>query len=154
MLRAALAPAVLIVAVAAPLFSSRADGAAKRIADESADALAAAPACSITGEWSGTYPPGPYPFSGKPINFSFRADGTGESKSERADSPIVWHMDGANLSMHGTQSGTTPYSCKKEDEGKYTLTFSGDCAKVTFGLVSDPCMGRSKTANGMSLNRK
>jgi hypothetical protein len=112
-----------------------------------------ATACSIVGDWSGTYPPGPYPFSGTPINFAFRADGTGESRSTRATSPVVWHMEGANLSMHGTTSGTTPYSCKREDEGKYSLGFSADCSTVTFGLVSDPCTGRATTANGMSLSR-
>ncbi len=110
-------------------------------------------ACSIVGDWNGVYPPGPYPFSGSPINFSFRADGTGESKSSRANSPVVWHMDGANLSMHGTVNGTTPYSCKIADEGKYSLTFAADCSTVKFGLVSDPCVGRGTTANGMSLNR-
>jgi hypothetical protein len=111
-------------------------------------------ACSIVGDWNGVYPPGPYPFSGTPITMSFRADNTGETKSSRATSPIVWRMDGANLSMHGTQSGTTPYSCKREDEGKYSLTFSADCSTVKLGLVSDPCVGRGTTANNMSLTRK
>jgi hypothetical protein len=153
-MRRILAPILVVAAISVPVFvrASRAEADASTTAP--AEALSAAGACAVVGEWAGTYPPGPYPFSGKPINFSFRADGTGESKSERADSPIVWHMDGANLSFHGTSSGTTRYSCKKEDEGKYSLTFTADCSKVTFGLISDACEGRSKTANGMSLSRK
>ena len=109
--------------------------------------------CSIVGDWNGVYPPGPYPFSGTPLTFSFRADGTGESKSSRANSPVAWHMDGANLSFHGTTPPTTRFSCKVEDEGKYSLTFSADCSTVKFGLVSDPCAGRAATANNMSLTR-
>lgn len=114
---------------------------------------ATAGTCSIVGDWNGVYPPGPYPFSGSPIAFSFKADGTGQSNSSRANSPIVWRMDGANLAMHGTTSGTTPYSCKREDEGKYSLTYTADCNTVKLGLVSDPCTGRGTTANGMSLAR-
>ena len=110
--------------------------------------------CSIVGDWNGVYPPGPYPFSGTPISFSFRADGTGLSASSRANSPIAWKMDGANLAFHGTQPPTTPYACRVEDEGKYSLGFAADCSTVRFGLVADPCQGRATQANGMSLTRK
>lgn len=161
-MRRALLSLVLILGVSAPVLASTMDSVAQSNAGSTAsvlprapsEALAAAAACSIVGDWSGTYPPGPYPFSGKPIAMSFRADGSGETKSARGDSPFVWHMDGAALSFHGTSSGTTPYSCKKEDEGKYSLTFSAGCATVTFGLIADSCGGRSKTANGVSLTRK
>jgi hypothetical protein len=145
---------LLVLAIPFPVLASmRAPSAAGAEASAPAPAASAAAACSIVGDWVGTYPPGPYPFSGTEIRFSFRADGTGQSKSARADSPIAWHMDGAALSFHGTESGTARFSCRKEDEGKYSLTYAGDCGKVTFGLVSDPCAGRAKTADGMALNR-
>src|SRR5690242_10940202 len=54
-------------------------------------------ACSIVGEWTGTYPPGPYPFSGTPFDISFKADGAGLTKSQRADNEFAWTVEGGTL---------------------------------------------------------
>src|SRR5579871_4309605 len=94
-------------------------------------APAAGGACSFVGEWGGTYPPGPYPFSGTPFEFSFKADGTGTTKSARADSEIAWKVEGSVFQIHGvktTKGGR--FTCRAEDVGKWGFTFSPDCSTV------------------------
>src|SRR5580700_8661459 len=59
-----------------------------------ATAPASGGACSFAGTWTGNYPPGPYPFSGHPLDVTFNADGSGKTHSERADDEIAWKVDG------------------------------------------------------------
>jgi len=118
-------------------------------------AKAAAGACSLVGSWTGVYPPGPYPFSGHPLEMTFNADGTGSTASDRATAELAWKGDGNAVTFHGTKPGNGGrYSCRVEDEAKITTEFSADCATMTAHLVSDPCKGRALTINGISLKRK
>jgi hypothetical protein len=122
-------------------------------------AAPAAPAtgttCSIVGDWSGVYPPSSYAFSGTPIEIHLAADGTGSTKSVRAETKIAWHMDGPALAFHGVETtAKSGYICHKEDEGRFSLTYSADCSSVILGLLADPCVGRGKAANGAVLTRK
>jgi hypothetical protein len=112
-------------------------------------------ACSLVGSWTGVYPPGPYPFSGHPLEMTFNADGTGSTASERATAELAWKGDGATATFHGTKPGNGGrYSCRVEEEARITTEFSADCATMTAHLVSDPCKGRALTINGISLKRK
>jgi hypothetical protein len=114
-------------------------------------------ACAMPGEWGGTYPPGPYPFSGQPISLRFDANGTGESDSARAHAnSFAWKVEGKELTFHGTDAAAKGgrFTCKPGELGKYALTFSADCATVSLALTSDPCHGRAITMNGMSIKRK
>jgi hypothetical protein len=118
-------------------------------------APAAGGACSFAGEWTGTYPPGPYPFSGTPFEFSFKADGTGITKSMRADSEFAWKVEGGTFSIHGTKINKGGrFSCSKEEVGKWGFAFTPDCSGVTFKIQQDPCKGRAKTMDGASMKRK
>jgi hypothetical protein len=134
--------------------------AAPSVKSTAASPTAAAPAspagaCSMVGTWNGVYPPGPYPFSGKPITFTFNADGTGFSDSERAHSDVAWKADGRTLTFHGTKPGAGGrYSCRVEDEAKVAVAYGADCKTATVTLVSDPCEGRAHTLNGMTFTRK
>jgi hypothetical protein len=154
------APASGTVSSAAPATAAPAAAAAPATAaiaasHPSAPAPAMAGACSIVGDWSGVYPPSSYAFSGTPIEISLAADGTGSTKSVRAETKIAWHMDGPALAFHGTATtATSGYVCHKEDEGRLSLTYSADCSSVTLGLLADPCVGRGKAANGVLLKRK
>jgi hypothetical protein len=111
-------------------------------------------ACSVVGSWTGVYPPGPYPFSGHPLDMTFNADGTGSTASERANSDIAWKPDAGGMAFHGTKPGAGRYSCQVNEEAKITTEFSADCVTMTVHLVADPCKGRAQTLNGMSLKRK
>jgi hypothetical protein len=113
-------------------------------------------ACSLAGGWTGTYPPGPYPFSGTPIEFTFNADGTGMTHSARADQEIAWTLSGTDFTIHGTHgSHGGRFSCRNEDIGKWSATFSPDCNSLTFKLVQDPCKGRAKQVeNPVTMKRK
>jgi hypothetical protein len=120
-----------------------------------APAKAAGGACSLVGSWTGVYPPGPYPFSGHPLEMTFNADGTGSTASERATAELAWKGDGSTATFHGTKPGNGGrYSCRVEEEAKITTEFSADCGAMTAHLVSDPCKGRALTINGISLKRK
>jgi hypothetical protein len=111
--------------------------------------------CAFTGAWTGTYPPGPYPFSGTPFEFNFNADGTGVTKSQRADQEFAWKQEAGAFSIHGVKvERGGRFSCSKDETGKYTPTFTPDCGTVTFKLVQDGCKGRSKTMDGASMKRK
>ena len=118
-------------------------------------AKAPAGACSLVGSWTGVYPPGPYPFSGHPLDMTFNADGTGSTASERATAELAWKTDSGAVTFHGMKPGNGGrYSCRVEDEAKITTEFSADCSTMTAHLVSDPCKGRALTINGISLKRK
>ncbi|MEP7121997.1 MAG: hypothetical protein ABJE95_13845 [Byssovorax sp.] len=120
-----------------------------------APAKATGGACSLVGSWTGVYPPGPYPFSGRPLEVTLNADGTGSTASERATAELAWKADGSTLTFHGTKPGNGGrYSCKVEEEAKMTTELSADCSTLTVHLVSDPCKGRALTLNGISLKRK
>jgi hypothetical protein len=112
--------------------------------------------CSLVGGWTGTYPPGPYPFSGTPIEFTFAADGTGATHSARADQDIAWTLSGSDFTIHGTHgSHGGRFSCKNEDIGKWSASFTPDCNSLTFKLVQDPCKGRAKQVeNPVTMKRK
>lgn len=124
-------------------------------ATSAASAPAKPGACTFTGTWTGNYPPGPYPFSGTQFEFTFNADGTGVTKSQRADQEFAWKTEGNVFAIHGVkveQGGR--YTCSKEQVGKWSYTFTPDCNTVTFKVVEDPCVGRAKQADGASMKRK
>jgi len=115
--------------------------------------------CSLVGTWAGTYPPGPFPFSGTGIELFLKDDGTGGSKSARANDPAqeyAWKLDGDKFSLKGTMDrpGGGRYSCAKGQEGKYIVTFSPDCASITLKLVSDECKGRGRGIDGLTAKKK
>lgn len=137
--------------------SSGASGAAAADAPGKSAQSTGGGACALPGDWTGTYPPGPYPFSGQPISIRFDAGGTGETDSARAHAnTFSWKVEGKELTFHGADA--TPkggrYSCKPTEQGKYNLTFAADCSTVSLALVSDPCHGRATTMNGMTVKRK
>ena len=113
-------------------------------------------ACSFTGGWSGTYPPGPYPFSGTPFELTFNADGTGITKSQRADQEFAWKQEaGGVFTIHGIKvERGGRFTCSKDEVGRYGYTFTPDCSSVSFKLTQDGCKGRSKTMDGISIKRK
>ena len=124
-------------------------------APASSGAPAAGGACKLDGSWVGTYPPGPYPFSGTRLEFTFNADGTGLTDSARAKTEFAWKTEGASLSFHGVKDVRPGrFTCAKNEVGKYAFTFTPDCGTVTFKLQQDPCKGRALTADGISLKRK
>lgn len=118
-------------------------------------AAPAAGACNFSGTWTGNYPPGPYPFSGTPFEFTFNADGTGLTHSQRADQEFAWKVEGGVFNIHGikVEKGGR-FSCSKDEVGKWSYTFTPDCGSVTFKLKEDPCKGRAKTMDGASMKRK
>jgi len=123
-------------------------------------AVTAAPpaggACTFTGGWTGTYPPGPYPFSGTQFEFSMKGDGTGTTHSARADSDFAWKVEGGSFLIHGTKvEKGGRFTCRKEDLGKWSFAFAPDCNSVTMKLQQDPCRGRAKQVeNGLTMKRK
>ena len=143
---------------AAPSAATSAKPAATAAATATVTATAAPAkggACAFTGVWTGNYPPGPYPFSGTPFEFTFNADGSGVTKSQRADQEFAWKVEGSTFSFHGVKvEKGGRFTCSKEEVGKYTFTFTPDCSSVTLKLVQDPCKGRAKMADGASMKRK
>ena len=112
-------------------------------------------ACSFAGTWTGTYPPGPYPFSGTPIDITFNADGTGVTHSARADQEIVWKVVGGEFTLHGVKGAHGRFTCGNEDVARWAPTWSADCNSLSFKLVQDPCKGRAKQVeNGITMKRK
>jgi hypothetical protein len=113
-------------------------------------------ACALAGDWSGTYPPGPYPFSGTPLEFIIRGDGTGTTRSARADSEFAWKAEGGTFSIHGTSTTRGGrFTCTKDQVGKWGYSFSPDCNTLTMKLQQDPCKGRAKQVEGgLSVKRK
>jgi hypothetical protein len=118
-------------------------------------APAAGGACGFKGSWTGTYPPGPYPFSGQPFEFTFNGDGTGVTHSARADQEFAWKTEGNVFSIHGAKvERGGRFTCSKEEVGKYGYQFTPDCNGVTFKLAQDACKGRTKVMDGTSMKRK
>jgi hypothetical protein len=122
-------------------------------------ATTAAPAkggtCAFTGGWTGTYPPGPYPFSGTAFEFTFNGDGSGMTHSQRADQEFAWKVEGGAFAIHGVKvERGGRFACSKDEVGKYSYTFTPDCGTVTFKLTQDACKGRSKTMDGAAMKRK
>lgn len=120
-----------------------------------APAPATGGACSFAGEWTGNLPPGSYPFSGKPFDFVFHADGTGITDSGRATPAVAWKSEGGIFSIRDINDvRRSPYTCREDEVGKYGFTFTPDCTTVTMKLQEDPCTGRSKAVDGLSMKRK
>jgi hypothetical protein len=120
-----------------------------------APAPAGGGACSLVGAWKGNYPPGPFPFSGRPLEATFNADGTSKTHSERADDEQAWKVDGEGFSIHRTKvEKGGRFTCKNDEIGKYAVSFTPDCGGATFKLQQDACKGRSKTMDGLTLKRK
>lgn len=120
-----------------------------------ATAAPAPAACTFPGTWTGTYPPGPYPFSGQPFDFTLRADGSALTHSARADQEFAWKVEGGALTLHSVKvEHGGRFACSKDDVGKYKYRFTPDCSGFTLELAQDPCKGRSKTLDGASLKRK
>jgi hypothetical protein len=115
-------------------------------------------ACKVEGTWTGTYPPGPFPFSGTPVDVTFGANGTGKTESQRiaiaGAVEFAWKLDGQHLSFKNESETHNRFSCPKDQEGKYTLTFTPDCSSFTAKIEADPCQGRAKTMDGISLKKK
>lgn len=118
-------------------------------------APAKAAACTLLGAWTGNYPPGPFPFSGTPLDFTLNADGTGLTHSARADQDLAWKTEGSTFSLHGikAQKGGR-FSCAQDQIGQYSWSFSADCNTLTFKLAKDPCKGRTLTMDGLVVKRK
>jgi hypothetical protein len=134
--------------------SPDAAAAATAAASPTAPSAAAHGACTLPGSWTGVYPPGPYPFSGQPVGVTFAADGTGNTESARANDKIAWRVDGATFTLHGITESGGRYACRKDQEGKYGISFSPDCASVTFKMTDEPCKGREYAMNGNTFKRK
>jgi hypothetical protein len=144
--------------------SASAAAAATSAAAAKPSAAAAAPAstvgvigkCSVVGTWEGKYPPGPYPFSNTPITLTWNADGTGQSKSARADTELSWKVSGETFSFTGVKDDTNPgrFTCKKGDESTSKIEFSADCNTMTFHVQSDKCAPRKQQLDGQSAHRK
>ena len=108
----------------------------------------------MVGTWSGVYPPGPYPFSGKPVSVTFAADGTGTTASERAHDGITWKLDGGSFTLAGTTETGGRFVCHRGQAGTYRATFSADCASVTFKVTDEPCKGRAYAIDGNTFTKK
>lgn len=150
------APATSAAATtSAPAGTVAAPPPATATATATASAAATGGACSFAGEWTGNYPPGPYPFSGKPFDFTFNADGTGITDSARAKTEVAWKTEGGTFSIHGVKDVRPGrFTCAKDEVGKFGFTFTSDCNTVTMKLQQDPCKGRGKTVDGLSMKRK
>jgi|HubBroStandDraft_4_1064222.scaffolds.fasta_scaffold344224_2 hypothetical protein len=139
----------------APTARATATATAPAPAATAAPAPASGGACSFAGTWTGNYPPGPYPFSGHPLDVTFNADGSGKTHSERADDEIAWKVDGGAFSLHRTKVDKGGrFTCRNEEVGKYAFSFTPDCSGLTFKLQQDPCKGRSKAMDGLAVKRK
>ncbi len=104
-------------------------------------------ACSIAGSWTNGATP--------PTVLTFNADGSGATESGVAKDELQWKMDGEAFSFHGTKVREGgKLSCQPSQQGRYTLRFSQDCNTVTAVLADDPCAGRAKAMNGMTVKRK
>jgi hypothetical protein len=146
-------------AAPAPATASTARPAATATAPAPAATATAAPAgggaCTFVGTWKGTYPPGPYPFSGHTFEITFNADGSGITHSERADEDFAWKSEGGTFSIHRTKVDKGGrFTCGNTEIGKYGFTFTPDCGGTTLKLTQDPCRGRAKVMDGVSLKRK
>lgn len=147
-------PSAALTASAAPTAVARPTATAAAPVTATA-APAAGGTCAFTGGWTGTYPPGPYPFSGTPFEFTFNADGSGKTHSQRADEEFAWKAEAGTFSIHGVKVAKGGrFTCRLEDVGKYGFSFTPDCSTVTLKLTEDHCKGRATTTDGISLKRK
>jgi hypothetical protein len=124
-------------------------------ATTTAPARATGGTCSFAGDWTGNLPPGPYPFSGKPFDFVFNADGTGITDSWRATPAVAWKSEGGTFSIRDINDvRRSPYTCRESEVGEFGFTFVPDCTTVTLTLQQDPCKGRAKALDGLSMKRR
>ncbi|MEO7328193.1 MAG: hypothetical protein ABI193_06425, partial [Minicystis sp.] len=111
--------------------------------------------CTLVGAWAGNYPPGPYPFSGRPLTLTFNADGSASRDSEHTKSEFVWTMEGPAVSFHGKKTeGGGRTSCTPEDIAKANVEFAPDCSGFTVKMISDPCKTRSQVLNGITVKKQ
>lgn len=126
------------------------------------DAAAAGPVntahpsgCTLVGAWTGNYPPGNLPFSGRPLTLTFNADGSAVRESDVNKSDFFWTMEGPNVSFHGKKAeGGGRAVCNPEDVAKASPEFTADCTSFTVKMVSDPCKARAQALNGIAFKKK
>jgi hypothetical protein len=111
------------------------------------------PVCPLVGVYFAS-------FDAMGIYFEFTADGRWRGAIERADlatSPQVagtYAFVGPDLSLTGERSDGGGRSCAMTDVGRFTVGYSGACATLRLGLISDDCAGRGDTLGRLAFARQ
>ncbi len=100
--------------------------------------------CGLIGSWSGSPLQGN--FAGQRVTQIFMADTTYEIDLNDAPFFANWALDGKRLTL------SNDTSCQSSPPAQYDVTFYG-CDMAIYAIVSDDCMGRSTTLNGMSITK-
>lgn len=103
-----------------------------------------APACSLVGMWMASPVMGMQ--TGEKVTQSFGADGSYEVSIDSATWTGSYTQDGAQLTI--SNDGSCPSG---SGDGVYSLKWDTDCKGAIYSLVSDGCVGRAQTFNGMRI---
>jgi hypothetical protein len=100
--------------------------------------------CGLLGTWSGSPVSGN--FAGQRVTQTFKADTTYEIDLNDAPFFANWKFDNDRLTL------SEDTSCQSSPPAQYDVTFYG-CDMAIYAIVSDDCMGRATTLNGMSITK-
>jgi hypothetical protein len=100
--------------------------------------------CDLVGKWSGSPLQGN--FAGERVTQIFNADTTYEIDLNDAPFFANWKLEKNRLTL------SEDTSCQSSQPAQYDLTFYG-CDMAIYAIVSDDCMGRAMTLNGMSITK-
>lgn len=104
----------------------------------------AATQCSVTGKWMASPVMGT--IASEKVAQVFNADGSYEVDIDDAAWYGRWSQSGDRLTI--SDDGSCPAGT---GDGVYHLRWDPDCKGAIYELVSDPCLGRSTTLNGMRI---
>ena len=100
--------------------------------------------CDLVGTWSGSPLQGN--FAGERVTQIFKSDTTYEIDLNDAPFFANWKLENNRLTL------SEDTSCQSSPPAQYDVTFYG-CDMAIYAIVSDECMGRATTLNGMSITR-
>lgn len=112
-------------------------------------------ACTFVGQWQGTFPAGPYPFSGQALSVEVRADGSSTWSAAAGFQNLArWQVANGTLSLNNNNPHPSPYACAPADTGQYSMVFAPGCRAVTLSLSQDACRGRTLQLDHLTLTRR